>query len=139
MYDKVFLLRNNERYFGCSGMKRTAIFAFRRRRQIEHVERHIKYEDIMVEKLSPNRYLLKSHFNEQNNIKSNRLAAVDIVEGRLHNLLLEFGANNIDLRLVESITDRDDGDIDLVARELKNQIRLDDDIIRHNLEMLINL
>lgn len=141
MYEKVYLINYQNKYFGFPSMKKSVIFAFKRRPIIEHVTNHIKYEGNHLDEIDPYRYLMKTHYNMNNNFTDHiiREDAIQIKEKRLYSLALTCNVNNMDVGLVDTVLDREDGDLELVVRKLKYKMPLDDQVVKFNLEMMLKM
>lgn len=140
MYEKVYMITHNNAYFGCTTGKRSVVFAFKTPRYVDYVRQHIRYKDNHVEEMHPNRYLVRSHFNKANNFDSTLLLANDeiyIKEKRLYSLVLNVGVNDVAVGLVESVEDREDGDLELCVRHMRQSMPQSDEVIKFNLEMLL--
>jgi hypothetical protein len=143
MYEKVYLIGNrfeSGTYFGCTSGKKSVVFAFRTPRYVDYVRQHIRYKGIQVDEIHPNRYLLKSHYNSMNSFDSALVLATDelyIKEKRLYSLVLNLGVNDVSVGLVESVQDREDGDIDLCVRHMRQSMPQSEEVIKFNLELLL--
>jgi hypothetical protein len=135
MHKKVYLLEYNKK----SLIYQNCVFAFRNKRSIEYVKRHIQYDEYCMTQLLPNRYLLRTHYNADNQFNDDRYIASDsllIEEKRLYHLLDVCTSNNLELSLVESVEDREDGDLEIITNNMKKKKFLGDKDAKFNLEVL---
>lgn len=140
MYEKVYLIGHDNAYFGCTSGKRSVVFAFRTPRYVDYVRQHIRHRGNQVEELMPSRYLLRSHYNRANSFDSSLVLMereLYVKEKRLYSLVLNVGINDVEVGLVESVQDREDGDIELAVRHMRNSMPQSDEVTKFNLEMLL--
>ena len=98
MYKKVYLLEYNKK----SLIYHNSVFAFRNKRSIEYVKRHIQYDEYCMTQLQPNRYLLRTHYNNDNQFNDDRYISSDsllIEEKRLYHLLDVCTLNSLELSI----------------------------------------
>lgn len=140
MYEKVYLITHNNAYFGCTSGKRSVVFAFKTPRYVDYVRQHIRYKGKHIEEMHPNRYLLKSHYNSANSFEDAPVLAnneIYIKEKRLYSLVLNLGINDVAVGLVESVGDREDGDLEMCVRHMRQSMPQSDDVVKFNLELLL--
>lgn len=143
---KVFFLNNNDKPLGysCDTSNKSIVFGFRSKEHVERLKRYIQYipkEKKLVEELVPNRYLVRTRFNSEHELRDERLET--LIRGyTLYHSAVTCSLNNLTLSLVDHIYDRDDGDIEILcikARDINaNGPIIDDDIRKYNLELLFN-
>jgi hypothetical protein len=135
MHKKVYLLEYNKKnliYHNC-------LFAFRNKRTIEYVKRHIQHDEYCISQLLPNRFLLKTQYNTDNEFNDDRYISSDslhIEEKRLYHLLDVCTSNNLELALVEATEDREDGDLEIITNNMKKKKTLGKNDAKFNLEVL---
>lgn len=123
--------------------KKSVVFGFRSRKQVEYVKWHIKYLfDDIIEEMTDNRYLLKTRFNSDNIPHEDKYYNDIVIQSRnIYDSAVICGLNNISLSVVDHIYDREnDGDLELSCVRVKDLFAngpvISDEIVRYNLEML---
>ena len=143
MYEKVYLIGHRfekSAYFGCTSGKRSVVFAFRTPRYVDYVKQHIRHRDVRVEELIPSRYLLRSHYNSANSFDNSLVLMEDqlyVKEKRLYSLVLNVGINDLAVGLVEGVHEREDGDLELSVRHMRQKMPQSEEVTKFNLEMLL--
>lgn len=134
----IYLLRQNpDQYFGYK--HRGVVFAFKSKRHAEYVKKHIRYDGNHVERIVLNKYLLKTHFNNENNFADERTIDQNdlcIERKRLYDLLLTCNVNRVSLRIVETILDLENGDLEMNVDFVKYRLPVDESMMRFNLEIM---
>lgn len=122
---------------------KSVIFGFRSKTQVEYVKWHLKYPfNDVIQEIDENRYLLKTHFNEENKIErdSSPINGIKIQSRNIYDAAIICGLNNLSLSIVDHVYDKDDGDIELCCIKVKDLIAngpaMNDDIYKYNLELL---
>lgn len=138
MQQNVYMLKcPNGRYFGYN--HRGVVFAFKSRRHAQYVKSHVKYDGSHVDRIVFNKYRLKTPYNADNSFVGNKPIDVDTIElekKRLYDLVLSCNVNRVSLRIVNTILDLDDGDLELNVDFVKYRMLIDNEITRFNLEMM---
>jgi hypothetical protein len=127
----------NGRYFGYN--RRGVIFAFKSRRHAEYIKSHVKYDGNHVERIVANKYRIKTPYNTENSFQDSNPLDKDDLElerRKLYDLVLSCNVNRVSLRIVNTILDLDDGDLELNVDFIKYRMLIDDEITRFNLEMM---
>ena len=138
MQKKVYLIEYNKNILSYNNN----ILAFTNKRAIEYVKKHIRYDGDHISLVMYNRYLLKTHYNVENNFEHCKLIPKDLImlrERRFYNLIVLSSLNNLGIALINSIEDRDDGDLEFNIFYMKERIPLDTDVNKFNLELLWKL
>ena len=119
---------------------KSIIFGFKNIKHIEYVKKHIRYIDTdIVTKMKDTRYLIKSHFNEENNINKRVIRVTQIIHRNLYESVLLSQMNNVNIGMVYHIAERDDGDLEILCKILENDIesfKPNEKMIKHNLGII---
>lgn len=135
MQKKVYLIEYNKNILSYNNN----ILAFTSKRSVEYVKKHIRYDGNHISQLMYNRYLLKTHYNPENTFEQDNFIPKDLImlrERRFYNLIVLSSLNNLGIALINSIEDRDDGDLEFNIFYMKDRIPLDTDVNKFNLELL---
>ena len=138
MQQSLFMLRcPSSRYFGYN--RRGIVFTFKSKRQAEYVRSHLKYDGNHVERIVANKYYLRTPYNAENsfhNCKQWDKQDLVLERKRMYDFVLSCNVNRVSLRIVNSILDLDNGDIELNVDILRYRMMVDEEITRFNLEMM---
>ena len=138
MQKKVYLIEYNKNILSYNNN----ILAFSSKRAVEYVKKHIRYDGNHISQLMYNRYLLKTHYNAENTFDPDKFIPKDMIvirDRRFYNLIVLSSLNNLGIVLINSIEDRDDGDLEFNIFYMKDRIPLDTDVNKFNLELLLKL
>ena len=140
MHEKVYVLSYKSAYFGYTGSRQSYVLVCRNRQNIDYIRKHVKYAGRHIEDIGNNQLLLKTHYNVHNDFR--QCPEIDpkqlkIQYKKLYNFVIMCGINNTSVALVESLSERDDGDLQMVHRQLKKPMPLDDDVIKFNLDFIL--
>lgn len=140
---KLFFIQNNKTVLGHAEPPRSIVFGFRNRAHAELVQQHVRYIPSIdhVDLVAKDRYLIKTHYNIENNIKPSSLSPRDlkVVSRNVYDASVICGINNLTLSIVVHIYERDDGDIELCCRTMKcGTLPGDSDVTKYNLEIIFN-
>ena len=137
----LYFIKNNKSIFGHLDNQRSVVFGFKNHKTASIVRDHIRYIPSLnkVEEISHNRYIINTHYNMENNISTSPEMSreLDIVTCNRYNASVICCMNNVYVRVIDDICEREDGDIELLSRvPIHVSIPLTEDTIRLNLEML---
>lgn len=138
MHRRVFLIEHKKTYFGHASPKRSTVFAFKTRRQVEWVRDHVCGARDAVSEISDNRYHVKTRFNPDNFLdgESSSPGEIAVLERRFGGLLSRCRAVDISVGVVDTIVERDDGDIEIVLHPFGKSRASDVNLLRSSLETL---
>jgi len=139
MNSKAFVIQYKNTYFGYRTHKKSFVFTFNNYRNVSYVKKHIKYEGYHIDDLSHNQIILLTHFNPNNDFDEYELVEkkeLKILKKDLYNLSVICNMNNVQIAMVQSIYDREDGDLQFILKDLK-KIKSNSEIIKYNLDYLI--
>ena len=138
MQKKVYIIEYNKNILSYNNN----VLAFNSKRSVEYVKKHLKYDGNNISQLMYNRYLLKTHYNAENIFDQEKLIPNDMImirDRRFYNLIVLSSLNNLGIALINSIEDREDGDLEFNIFYMKERIPLDTDVNKFNLELLCKL
>lgn len=139
---KLYFLQHDHKLLGYpQGNPRSIVFGFKNKAHVEYVKRHVRYlsDDFMDCTVENKRYLVKTHYNDDNKIKrKDERVSMKIISRNIYEASMMCGLNSLSLNIVNHICDREDGDIELCCFKAPNAPTgsLDEDILKYNLEIL---
>lgn len=109
--------------FGCGDGAR--VFGFGSKQKALYVAKHVAYEGSDVEEIvDGRRYLVRTHYNEMNEISGANKRKMIIVRRKLYDVIWCCKVNGVGLELVNHIDERDDGDIELSCNRILKRNRI---------------
>lgn len=133
----MYFLQHNKTLFGT---RPSTVFGFKNMKSALLVKQHVQFLPSMekVEEMpgSSGRFLIKTHYNTDNNITPTP-KKIEIISRTFYEASLVCGVNNISLGVVNHVYERDDGDIELLcAKPVKAERTATTQLRRYNLELI---